>query len=381
MSIDIPICDPDFTRTEVAAVDAALQLPSLYGGHMVERFEEAFANSVRRAHAVAVASGGTGLQLLLRALSIGPGDEVICSAFSFKESAQAIAATGATMVFSEIDYWSGTLDVTKIEAKVTPATKAILAANTNGHPAPWGPLEALATRLGLLLLEDSTEAIGSHWQDRPVGSFGRGSVFDLSQPGPITCGQGGMIVTDDAALAARLRHMRGRGPEDRFSSQATSFPALQAGMSEISAALGLAQLSRLEEILLKRQHTERLFHKHIRSFEGIKDPFVSPDASEVHWMLYVVHLGTRFSRQSRDAIVEDLRTAGIEAHAYCHPLHLQGHWAKLGHSRGDLRMTEKVADRAVALPLHHGITEEQVAFVVKTMKEASVNVGAGAAIY
>ena len=381
MALELPLSDPDFGAAEIAAVQEALQLPRLSGGRNVERFEEAFAAKVGRRDAVATSTGGQAMQLALKGLGIGLGDEVVCTSYSFKETAHAIWAVGAIPVFAEIDYWSGTLDATRVEARVTPRTRAIVAMNTNGHPAPWGPLEELAARLGLPLVEDSTEAIGSSWQGRPVGSFGRCSVFDFSHPGAITCGEGGMVVTDDDLLASRLRNLRGRRLEDRGSVVGGAFSPMQAGMSEIAAALGYVQLQRLEGILLRRQHTERLYQKHIRSFEGIKDPYLAPDATEVHWMLYVVHLGKRFTRQARDAIVEDLKASDIEAAAYCHPMHTQRFHIDRGHRRGDLPVTERIADRAIALPLHRNISEEQVAFVVSTMKDASVNVGAGAAIY
>jgi dTDP-4-amino-4,6-dideoxygalactose transaminase len=381
MSISIPLSDPDLTVTEVRAVQAALQGTRLCGGELVERFEAAFAASVGRVQAVAVSNANLGLQMVLRAHGIGAGDEVVCSSHSWKETAHAIAAVGATPIFSEIDYWSGTLDAAKIEPRLTPRTKAILAANTNGHPAPWAPLEALALEHDLLLLEDSTEAIGSRYQGRPVGSFGHCSVFDFSHPAAITCGEGGMLVTDDELFAAKLRRLRGRRSDERSSVVAGSIPPLGAGLSDIAAALGLAQLERLDQILLNRRIVEQLFFKHIKSFEGIKDPYVAPEADEVHWMLYVVHMGTRFTRSSRDAIVEDLRTSGVEAAAYCHPLHTQRWFVDRGHRRGELPVTEKVADRAVALPLHKNISEEQIAFIVSTMKDASINVGAGAAIY
>jgi len=158
-------------------------------------------------------------------------------------------------------------------------------------------------------------------------------------------------------------------------------PPYQAGMSSIAAALGLAQLRRLDEILERRRQTEYLYNKHVQSFEGIKPPYIGPDVTEVNWFLYVVHLGTRFTRSGRDAIVDDLRVEQVEAAAYCNPLHLQRHYFDLGHRRGDYFVTEKVADRAVALPFHTHLTEDQIEFIVGTMKDASINVGAGAAIY
>ena len=234
---------------------------------------------------------------------------------------------------------------------------------------------------GLVLIEDSTEAIGSRYKGALVGTFGDAAVFDFSQPSALTCGEGGMIVTDDIDVAVALRRHRAHRLEERASVVVSSTPAYQAGMSSIAAALGLAQLRRIDEILERRRLTEHLYYKHMQSFEGIKPPYVGPDVTEVNWFLYVVHLGTRFSRSSRDAIVEDLRVEQVEAAAYCHPLHLQRHYFELGYRRGDYFVTEKVADRAVALPFHTHLTEDQIEFIVGTMKDASINVGAGAAIY
>jgi dTDP-4-amino-4,6-dideoxygalactose transaminase len=378
MSDQIPLSDPDLSADEVQAVKAALQLTKLSGGELVERFEAAFARRLGRRHAVAVASGTLGMLLALKAQGIGPGDEVITSSYSWRETAHAIVLAGARPVFSEIDYWSGTLATNLIAPRITERTKAIIAANTNGHPAPWGPLRELSEHRGIPLIEDSTEAIGSTYRSAPVGSFGRCSVFDFSHPAAITCGEGGMVATDDDSLAATIRHLRSRRGDERGSVVMGAFPPIQAAMSEVAAALGLAQLTRIDEVLLNRQRIEQLYYRHIRSFEGIKDPYTAPEADEVHWLLYVVHLGTRFTRSGRDAIVEDLRQAGIDAAAYAHPLHTQRHYIDLGHRRSDLPVTEKVADRALALPLHKNLSESQIAFIVATRKDASANGGAGA---
>jgi perosamine synthetase len=178
-----------------------------------------------------------------------------------------------------------------------------------------------------------------------------------------------------------LRRLRGRKAQERAAVVLGAWPPLQAGLSDIAAALGLAQLRRIELLLARRKRVERWFHEYVRSFEGIKDPYVAPDVEQCHWFLYVVHLGTRFTRSSRDAIVEDLGAEKIDACAYSQPLHLQRHYFDLGYRKGDLFVTEKVAERAVALPFHAHLTEEQVAFIVGTMKDASINVGAGTAIY
>ena len=377
----IPLSDPDITLAEIEAVDSAMRSPRLSSGATVEVFEAAFATYVGRKYAIAVPSGTLGLLFALRAYGIGPGQEVIASSYSFRETTHAISIVGAKPVFADIDYWAGTLVPDKVEARITANTRAIVACNNNGHPAEWSGLRAVAKKHGLVLIEDSTEAIGSKYKGALVGTFGDAAVFDFSQPSALTCGEGGMVVTDDIDVAVALRRHRAHRVEERASVVVSATPPYQAAMSNIAAALGLAQLQRLDEILERRRLTQHLYYKHVQSFEGIKDPYIGPDVTEVNWFLYVVHLGTRFSRSSRDAIVEDLRVEQVEAAAYSNPLHLQRHYFELGYRRGDYFVTEKVADRAVALPFHTHLTEDQIEFIVGTMKDASVNVGAGAAIY
>jgi perosamine synthetase len=377
----IPLSDPDITAAEIEAVEATLRSPRLSNGAVVEQFEAAFAAYLGRKYAVAVPSGTLGLMIALKAYGIGPGDEVIASSYSFREIAHAISIVGARPVFADIDYYSGTLAPAKVEAKISEKTKAIVAGNTNGHPAQWSELREVATRHRLPLLEESTEAIGSKYKGALVGTFGDIAVFDFSQPLALTCGEGAMVVTDDVDLAVAMRRHRSHRLDERASVVVSGTPSHQAVMSDVTAALGLAQLNRLDEILERRRLIEQIYYSQVQSFEGIKDPYVGPDVTEVNWFVYQVHLGTRFSKSSRDSIVEDMRIEQVEAAVYCNPLHLQRHYFDLGYRRGDLLVTEKVADRVVALPFHPHLTADQIAFIVATMKDASVNVGAGAAIY
>lgn len=377
----LPLSDPDITTVELTAVDEVLRLPQISAGQAVQKFETEFARHLGRKYAIALPSGTLGLFLILTAYGIGHGDEVIASSYSYREAAQAVSLTGANLIFADIDYWSGTLTADKVAARLTGKTRAVIAANTNGHPAPWTELRDLANKHNLILIEDSTEAIGSKYKDALVGTFGDCSIFDFSQPLALTCGEGGMIVTDDIDIAVTLKRYRSRTIDDRSSVVACSTPPFHAAMSDLTAALGLAQLSRLDEILEKRKLTEHYYLKHIRSFEGIKDPYIAPDVTDVNWFLFQVHLGTRFSKSSRDAIVEDLNVEQVEAVAYSHPLHLQRYYYDRNYRRGDYKVTEKVADRVIGLPFHTHLSEEHIAFIVETMKEASINVGAGSAIY
>ena len=377
----ITLTDPDISTHELAAVSKALQSSRLSAGPGVEQFEAAFAESLGRSYAIAVASGTIGLMVSLRALGIGPGDEVIASAYSWHQIAHAIVLVGATPVFADIDYWSGTLSVDKAAAKITPQTRAIVAGNTNGHPAAWEPFRTLVNAHNIKLIEDSTEAIGSRYKGELVGTFGDLAIFDFSQPSALVCGEGAMIVTDDHNLASELRYHRSRGLDERFSIAIASRVPYQASISDVTAALGLAQLDRLDEILARRKRVEAYYEEHILSFEGIKPSYVAPDVDEVHWMCFVVHLGTRFTRSGRNQIVDDLATEQVEVLAYCNPLHLQYFYGTLGHKKGDLFVTEKVADRSLALPFHAHLDSDTVHFIVTTTKDSSINIGAGAAIY
>ncbi len=377
----IPLSDPDISFAELSAVEALLCSPQISNGRITEAFEQAFAVYLGRKYAVAVSSGTIGLLLALKALGVGPGQEVIASPYSFRETVHAIGLAGARAVFADIDYWSGTLLPEKAEERITANTRAIVAGNPNGHPAPWSELRVIAQRHHLALLEDSTEAIGSRYKGELVGRFGDLAVFDFAQPLALSCGEGAMVVTDDIDLAVGVRRYRAHRLDERSSVIVGATAPYQAGMSDLTAALGLAQLQRLDEILERRRLVEQLYSAHMQSFEGIKPPYVGPHVTEVNWLLYLVHLGTRFTRSGRDAIVEDLRAAQIESVAYSHPLHLQRHYFDLGYRRGDLLVTEKIADRALALPFHTHLSNDKIEFIVETMKDASINVGAGAAIY
>ena len=377
----LPLSDPDLLQADLEAVCEVLNSQTLSSGPIVETLEREFAAYLGRKHVIATASGTIALLLVLRAKGIGEGSEVVASAHSYREIAHAIALSGARAVFADIDYWAGTLAPEKARVKITERTRAILAGNTNGHPAPWEPLRKLADEAGVMLIEDSSEAIGSIYKGKLVGSFGDCSIFDFSQPGALVCGEGGMIVTDDDELATSVRRLRSHRVEERASVVLGAFPPFQANMSDIAAMLALSQLRRIELLLARRRRVERWYYDYVKSFEGIKDPYIAPEVDQVYWFAYVVHLGTRFARSSRDQILDDLHTEKIGACAYSQPLHLQRYYFDQGWRKGDLFVTEKVAERAVALPLHAHLTEEQVAFIVGTMKDSSVNVGAGTAIY
>lgn len=381
MDEDILLTDPDISGSELKLVEAVLCTPRLGQGRMVEAFEGEFAAWVGRKHAVAVSGSTLALWLCLAAWEIRDGHEVVTSGHSWHQIARGISLAGAKAVFADIDYWSGTLAPAKAAEKLTPATRAILAGNTNGHPADWKALRALAQQHNLKLIEDCTESLSSRYAGQMVGTLADCAIFDFSQTSALCCGEGAMIVCDDLDFARTLRYLRDRQPDQRYSISISRLLPLNARISEITAALGLAQLKRIDEILAKRKQIALWYEDQIKSFEGIKPPYLAPEVDEVNWFLYTVHLGTRFSQSSCRSIVEDMHTAGVEAALYSHPLYLERYYIEHGWRKGSCFVTEKVADRAIALPFHTHLDEEQIKFIVKTAKDASVNVGAGAAIY
>lgn len=377
----LALSDPDIGTDEMEQALLTLRSPQLSMGPSVAAFEQAMAAWVGVGQGVAVTSGTLGACLLLKAWGVGQGDEVITTGYAWHQVAHAITLIGATPVLVDIDYWSGCIDPAAAERAIGPRTRVVIGTNVNGHPADWSALRMLADRHGLRLLEDSTEAIGSRCHGQRVGTFGDATVFDFSQPSALCTGQGGMVLCGDPGLADELRYLRERRIDDRRSVSVGSRVPWQASMGELQAAVGLAQLSRIDDILLRRKQVEAWYHAEMQSFEGIKPPYLADHVDEVHWMLYQVHLGKRFTASARQQLIEDLDANNVASAAFCQPLHQQFFYQQQGWKRGALPNTERIGDRSLVLPFHGHLDADHIRFIVKTLKDASVNVGAGAAIY
>ena len=249
----IALSQPDITEAEIEAVAAVLRTPRLSLGPKLEEFEQAMAAYIGVPHAVAVNSGTSGLHLCIRALGIGEGDEVIVPSFTFIAAANAIRYERAKPVFIDIDPATLNLDPGKIEAAITPRTRAIMAVHTFGCPAPMDAILAIAGRHNLVVIEDACEAIGAEYKGRKAGSLGRAAVFAFYPNKQITTGEGGMIVTGDSDLAARMRALRNQGRYDSEDWLQHAEVGYNYRISEINCALGVGQLTRIEEILSKRE--------------------------------------------------------------------------------------------------------------------------------
>jgi len=367
--VRIPLAQPDLTEAEVEAVTAVLRTPHLALGPKLREFESAIAKFIGVHHAVATNSGTSALHLVVRALGIGLGDEVITTPFSFIASSNCILYERAKPVFVDIDPKTLNIDPERVEEAITPHTKAILAVDVFGHPADWPALERTAEKHGLLLIEDSAEALGSELGGRQCGSFGNAAIFGFYPNKQITTGEGGVVVTDDPEIAALCRSMvnQGRGEGGAWLKHVRL--GYNYRMDEMSAALGLAQLSRIEEIIEARAKVAAWYTQALARVEGVEPPYVAPGV-RMSWFVYVVRLAPEFSRENRDRIIEGLQAQGIGCRAYFEPIHLQPFYQELlGTKEGDFPITEAVAARTIALPFYNRLTKEQIEYVVDTLAD------------
>jgi perosamine synthetase len=362
----IPASRPDITETERQAVLEVLRGPILSIGPKLEAFEHALAKYVSVAHAIGVNSATSGLHLIVRALGLGPGDEVITTPFSFVASANCLLFEGARPVFVDIDPETLNLDVRLIEASLSERTRAILAVDVFGHPADWNELEHLANLHDLKLIDDSAEALGAVYRGRKAGSFGEAGVFGFYPNKQITTGEGGVVLTNNSKLASLCRSMRNQGRADNDAWLAHPRLGYNYRLDELSAALGLAQLSRLEEILQCRDHVAQLYGEKLADIEEIS---LLTTKSEIRrsWFVYVVKLASGIDRQQ---LMAYLAERGIQTRPYFSPIHLQPFYReRFGYREGRYPITESVSRCTLALPFYNRLGVPEVDYVVRCLKE------------
>jgi len=359
---EVPLSLPDITDAERQAVLAVLNTGRLSIGPRTIAFERVVAARAGRKHGVAVNSGTSGLHLCVRALGIGPGDEVLTTPFSFVATTNCLLFEGARPVFVDIDPDSYNLDPAVLEAAVTPRTKAILPVEVFGNMAHFDEYDRIARARELILLEDCCEALGGALGGRPAGSFGAAGVFAYYPNKQITTAEGGTIVTDDQQVADLCRSMRNQG---RASTAWLEHARLGYNyrLSDIAAALGEAQMARLDDILAKRRRVAALYQEALADVEAVHlPPMAEPENAS--WFVYVIRLADRFSQEDRDAVIANLKENGIGSAPYFVPIHLQPYVMEaLGTKPGDFPVTERIAARTLALPFFTGLAERQVSRV------------------
>lgn len=372
---DIPLSRPDITTAEEDCVLTALRSGRLSMGPFLEEFEELVASRAGCRNGVAVSSGTDGLVLVLRALGVGPGDEVITTPFSFVASANVILMVGATPRFVDICPTSLNMDPNRVESAIGPRTKAILAVEAFGNPTHMHAYQSLAARHEIPLIEDSCEALGTTHRGRPCGQFGRAGVFGFYPNKQITTGEGGMIVTDDDRLAATCRSLRNQGrpiPVQGEGGLGTWLAHERLGyncrLSELNAAVGVAQMRRLDDLIAARQRVARGYMSRLMGREEIILPTVDPQTS-MSWFVFVVRLAMGWGREERDRIIAALRRHDIGAADYFPCIHLQPFYRELfGYSEGAFPIAESVSSRTIALPFFSRMSDREVGFVVQTLE-------------
>lgn len=379
----IPLSQPDITEHEIHAVTETLASGRLSIGPRQSRFEELIAERAGRRHGIAVSSGTAGLHLVLLSLGIGPGDEVMTTPFSFIASSNCILMAGATPVFVDIDPRSLNIDPKKVEQAITPKTKAILGVEVFGNPTHMAELERIARAHEIPFIEDCCEGLGGSLDSRPIGSFGRAGVFAFYPNKQITTGEGGVIVTDDDKLAAMCRSLRNQGravlPADgpnlmsTLDNRAGSWLEHERlgynyRLSEIAAALGIAQMERLDEMLETRRTVASLYMQRLMDWEDLILPEM-PDCELASWFVFVVRLSDRYGRTERDRIIEGMRRHEIGASNYFPCIHLQPFYREqFGYELGSYPIAEHISSRTIALPFYNRLDEMSIDLVVQTLK-------------
>ncbi len=364
----IRLSRPDITEREIEQVVDVLRGPDLSLGPRLGAFEAALAAYVGRRRAVAVNSGTSGLFLSLLALGVGAGDEVITTPFTFIASATTIMMTGARPVFVDIDPATLNLDPRRIEAAVTERTKAILPVEVFGNPAGLDAIHDVAERRRLLVVEDSCEALGSALHGRKAGTFGAVSVFAFYPNKQITTGEGGMILCDDDRLVDLCVSLRNQGRGAGGGWLAHERLGYNFRLSDINCALGIAQLSRIEEILALRRRVAGWYEELLAADDRLILPGEA-EGCEISWFVFVVRLAERYGIEQRDRILREMNRQGIQVSNYFPPVHLQPFIAeRYGHHPGDFPIAESVSRRTIALPFHNRLTQDEVAIVCGTLR-------------
>jgi dTDP-4-amino-4,6-dideoxygalactose transaminase len=384
----ISMSSPDLTEAERQAVAAVMRTPNLSMGGQITAFEKSIRSYTGSLHAIGVSSGTAGLHLCVRAAGIQPGDLVITTPFSFVASANVLLYEGAVPIFVDVEPRTGNIDPFLVFAaaqdivqggKNTQAwlpprganpeakLKAILPVDVFGQPANLELILDTAWKYKLKVIEDSCEALGARFKGRPAGTLGDYGVFGFYPNKQITTGEGGMIITDDDDDADLMRALRnqGRAPGDTWLQH--THLGYNYRLDEMSAALGLVQMQRLDEMLAKRDQVAGWYNERIAEIPGVEAPIIADYTTRVSWFVYVV----RFSPGiDRGAIAKALEARGIPARPYFLPIHLQPYMVeRFGYQEGVFPVAEDLGRRGLALPFSGVMKEEQVERVCQALRE------------
>jgi perosamine synthetase len=356
---------------DIEAVVAALRSGWLTTGPAVADFEAAFAKATGAAEAVAVANGTAALHAAAFGAGIGAGDEVITTPMTFAATANCVRYQGGTVVFADVQPDTLNLDPRQVAAAITSRTKAIIAVDYAGQPCDLDELQALAVRDGLVLIEDASHALGATYHGRRVGALAPMTTFSLHPVKHVTTGEGGVITTDDAALAARLRMFRTHGISSDFREReragAWEYDMVALGfnyrLTDLQCALGLSQLPKLEDWIARRRAIAARYTAAFAAVPQIEPPVVLGDR-EPAWHLYVVRLRLERLRVGRTAVFRALRAENIGVNVHYIPVPWHAYYQALGYTKGGWPVAEAAYERMLSLPLFPAMTDTDVEDVV-----------------
>jgi len=373
MESRVPLSAPDITHAEVDAVNRVLQTSYLSIGPVIEEFERAWARFVGARFAVGVSSGTAGLHLAVIAAGVGAGDEVITTPFSFVASSNVMLYQNATPIFVDIDPKTLNIDPNRVEEKIRErrtqgkCVKTILPVHVFGQPAEMDALTEIVRRYDVTLIEDACEAMGAEFKSRQVGTFGKAAVFAFYPNKQMTTGEGGMIVTDDEEWARLFRSLRDQGGDDDGTWLRHMRLGYNYRLDEMSAALGLAQLRRIEELMQKRERVAQMYNERLAKMPGVQIPYIAPQTTRMSWFVYVIRLAPEVDR---DRVMQALEASGIPSRPYFSPIHLQPFYReRFGFSEGDFPVTERIASSTLALPFYGNLREEQIDLITEALSQ------------
>lgn len=361
---------------DIAAVAAALRDPLITTGPRVAAFEQAIAERVGAAHAVAVSSGTAALHAAMYALGIGPGDEVIVPTLTFAATANAVAFQGGTPVFADVDADTLLLGPEQAADRLTTRTRAIIAVDYAGQACEYDALRALAQRCGLALVADACHALGGTYRGRPVGSLGDLTTFSFHPVKHITTGEGGLITTNDANLAGRMRRFRNHGittdHHDRSAQGDWFYEMVDLGynyrITDIQCALGLQQLTHLDAWIARRQAIAQQYDDAFADLEAVQPLHVRPDVSHAYH-LYVIRLDPTTCPVPRGVAFKALRAAGIGVNVHYIPVHLHPFYRqRFGCRPGTCPVAEAAYEQLLSLPIFPAMSDADVADVIAAVR-------------
>jgi dTDP-4-amino-4,6-dideoxygalactose transaminase len=374
----LPLAVPDISEDDIAEVVDTLRSGWLVYGKKTQRFEDEFRKLAQSEHAVAVSSCTAGLHLALLAAGIGPGDEVITTPLTFPATANVIVHSGATPVLADICADDLNIDPGAIEAKITPQTKALMPVHYAGQACRMDEIMEIARRHGLKVIEDAATAAGAYYKGRPVGSIGDASVFSFYAIKNMTTGEGGVVTTDDAALAEKVASLRNHGLDsnawNRYSREGRPFytvtePGFKYPFTDMQAALGLGQLARLHEFNTRRTQLAARYTEAFAHLDAVETPTVRDDVTS-NWHIYVVRLRLEQLSIDRDRFCEELKARNIGSSVHYYPVHYHIYYReRFGFAKGDYPIAEREFERLVSLPLFPKMTESDVDRVVAAIEE------------